>query len=245
VYAADLAHVHHAGFTTLVRRAAPGLLRTLRRAGIRTGLVVDLGCGSGVWARALTRARYQVLGLDASPAMTALARRHAPAARFRTAPVDAAAIPDCAAVTALGEVLGYARAPREAPGRLPALFRRVARALPAGGLFVFDLVVSGRPSMTYRTWAAGRDWAVLVVVVEDGRWLRRDVTTFRRIGRRWRRRTERHWVHVHRAADVVRALRRAGFAVHTARRLGGVPLPPRRLAFVARRAGAPARRRLS
>jgi hypothetical protein len=117
-----------------------------------------------------------------------------------------------------------------------ALVRRVAHALAPGGLFLFDLVVGpARPPMAYRTWQAGRDWAVLVDVAENRGWLRREITTFRRVGRGHRRGRERHWVRVHRTADVVRALRRAGFTVHVERRLGGVALPPRRVAFVARR----------
>ena len=44
-YARDLAYIHDTGFTAFVRKAAPGLLRLLRRYGIHSGLVVDAGCG--------------------------------------------------------------------------------------------------------------------------------------------------------------------------------------------------------
>ncbi|MEW5927683.1 MAG: hypothetical protein AB1941_09365 [Gemmatimonadota bacterium] len=54
-YREDLASVHHVGFGDFAEGAAPGVLALLRQAGIREGLVVDLGCGSGVWARALRR----------------------------------------------------------------------------------------------------------------------------------------------------------------------------------------------
>jgi SAM-dependent methyltransferase len=74
-YAPDLAAIHDAGFGGFARDAAPGLLRRLRRAGIRDGLVVDIGCGSGIWARALTDAGYDVLGVDVSEAMLQIARR--------------------------------------------------------------------------------------------------------------------------------------------------------------------------
>jgi SAM-dependent methyltransferase len=82
-YAPDLAAIHDAGFGGFARDAAPGLLRRLRRAGIRDGLVVDIGCGSGIWARALTDAGYDVLGVDVSEAMLQIARRRAPAPAAR------------------------------------------------------------------------------------------------------------------------------------------------------------------
>jgi SAM-dependent methyltransferase len=104
-YARDLAHVHDAGFGDFARGAAPGALRRLRLAGIADGLVVDLGCGSGIWPRILTDAGYDVLGIDYSEEMLALARRRAPAARFRRASAFDARLPRCRAITALGEVL--------------------------------------------------------------------------------------------------------------------------------------------
>ena len=54
-YDRDLAYIHDTGFTSFARNAAPGLLRLLRRNRVRDGLVVDVGCGSGVWAGELCR----------------------------------------------------------------------------------------------------------------------------------------------------------------------------------------------
>jgi SAM-dependent methyltransferase len=47
----------------------PGILEILDRNGIHDGLIVDLGCGSGLWARGLVDAGYRVLGIDISEAM--------------------------------------------------------------------------------------------------------------------------------------------------------------------------------
>ncbi len=44
------------------KTAASGVLGMLRDKGIAAGLVVDLGCGTGIWARELIRAGYSVLG---------------------------------------------------------------------------------------------------------------------------------------------------------------------------------------
>ena len=76
-YGEDLAYIHDVGFGHFAKTATPGLLEMLRQTGGSRGLVVDLGCGSGVWARALCDAGYDVLGVDQSPAMIAIARNRA------------------------------------------------------------------------------------------------------------------------------------------------------------------------
>jgi SAM-dependent methyltransferase len=238
LYGPDLAYIHHTGFGDFARNAAPGLLRLLRRHGIAGGLVVDLGCGSGIWAAALTRAGYAVHGVDRSAPMIRLARQVAPGATFERGAVESVSLPRCEAVTALGEVLGYA-----ATGRRPSLaraFRRIASALRPGGLFVFDVMVrAGGAPMRYRTWSAGANWVVLAEVDEDVRrhLVRRDIRTFRREGACYRDRVEHHLVHVLDAHDVGRRLRNAGFTVRTSRRYGTYRLAPRRVAFIAQRKG--------
>jgi SAM-dependent methyltransferase len=124
-YRGDLAYIHDTGFTGFARNAAPGLLRLLRRNRIRGGLVVDAGCGSGVWARELTSSGYHVLGIDISTAMIRLARRHAQEAKFRAASLFAAKLPPCDAVTSIGECVNYAFDPSS--GR-----RRAATQIPGG-----------------------------------------------------------------------------------------------------------------
>lgn|SRR5262245_61008830 len=233
IYARDLAYIHHAGFGDFARRAAPGVLRLLRQRGIGRGLIVDIGCGSGILAAELTRAGYAVHGIDRSSAMIRLAREVAPAATFKRGSFDSVPVPRCDAVTALGEVFGYAgSAPRP---RLPSLFRRVAKALRPGGLFVLDVLVrGGRAPMRYRTWTASEEWAVLVDVDEDirrGR-VQRDITTFRQDGGCFRRHRERHLLYVMDADSLRTQLRTAGFSVRTSRHYGPCALARRRLAFI-------------
>ena len=239
-YSEDLAFVHDAGFGDFARGAAPHLLALLRRAGIASGLVVDLGCGSGIWARALTDAGYDILGVDLSPAMLALARRRDPAARFRRASALRTPLPRCRAVTALGETLGYLF--DEEAGREPlrALFRRIHAALEPGGLLVFDLCVTGRPRAgTLRAgFRQGEGWAVGYRVETDlaARLLTREITTFRRVGRHYRRRFERHRVRLYPAASVARQLRQCGFRARIVRSFGTHALPAGVRGFVARKA---------
>src|SRR5947207_15939720 len=101
-YGDDLAHIHDVGFGFHARGAAPGLLGILRESGVTQGLVVDLGCGSGIWAQELLEAGYGVLGIDRSAAMLRIARARCPQARFQCASVFDARLPSCDAMTAIG-----------------------------------------------------------------------------------------------------------------------------------------------
>ena len=220
-YGRELAHVHDAGFGDFARAAAPGLLRRIARAGAQNGLVVDLGCGSGIWARVLTDAGYGVLGIDVSQAMLAIARRRAPRARFVRGSALELELPRCSAVTAIGECLSYANESRTGIGALRAVFRRVRRRLGPGGTFLFDVATPGREGATPRRgWHAGADWVLCLDAAEDQarRELVRQITVFRRDGRAWRRTDEVHRLALYEPAAVLGLLADCGFE---ARRLRG------------------------
>jgi SAM-dependent methyltransferase len=230
-YRSDLAYIHDAGFGDFARKAAPGLLAILRRAGIRSGLVVDLGCGSGIWAAELIRRRYDVLGIDISRAMIDLGRRQAPGARFLNASFLKVNLPRCDAVTAIGECLSYTFDRRNSRRELACFFQRVYEALRPGGVFVFDIA---EPMQTARrSWAEGRDWAILFEAEPKGDVLIRRMITFRRIGKLYRKGREVHQIRLYRCEDLAHELRQAGFAVRILRTYGRMPLPAAHAALVA------------
>ena len=92
-YREDLAYIHDVGHADFALRSAPGILEVLQENGIPDGLVVDLGCGSGLWARELLGAGYRVLGIDISESMIEIAREKAPGAEFRVGSLFEADIP--------------------------------------------------------------------------------------------------------------------------------------------------------
>jgi 2-polyprenyl-3-methyl-5-hydroxy-6-metoxy-1,4-benzoquinol methylase len=102
-YRDDLAYIHDAGFLAWVNSAAPAVLSALRKNGIRRGLVVDVGCGSGVLAEKLTAAGFDVLGIDISPAMIAIARHRAPRATFVVGSLSALSSPAAVRSRRLGK----------------------------------------------------------------------------------------------------------------------------------------------
>jgi SAM-dependent methyltransferase len=237
-YGDDLAYIHDTGFGAFAAGCAPGLLALLRKAGFETGLVVDLGCGSGIWGRQLLDAGYQVHGVDLSADMIALAKVRAPEATWQVNSFADCEIPNCVAVTAIGEVLSYELRDTHSRSSLPELFARVFAALAPGGLFVFDLGEIGLGQGRPPTYREADDWACLVrFEYDDARDQHtRHITTFRRVGELYRRSHEVHRVQLYRPQEITGLLRLAGFSVRVVRRIGEFPLLPQRVGFVARKA---------
>jgi len=240
-YRDDLAFIHDAGFLSYAEHGADVVVAVLAHAGLAGGLVVDLGCGSGATAARLSDDGYDVLGIDRSPAMVALARRRARRARFRIGSFVDAPLPPCIAVTAIGEVVNYVFDRRNDDARLRALFRRVFAALRPGGFFVFDALGPGHvPGTGVRVGhREGPGWAVLVTVDEDRRraTLTRAITTFRRVQGGWRRDEETHEQRLLEPKRVERWLRDAGFSVRRLRGYGPLRLGRAHVGFVARKPG--------
>ena len=237
-YREDLAYIHDVGHADFALRSAPGILRILRENGVPEGLVVDLGCGSGLWARELLRAGYRVLGIDISGAMVEIAREKAPGAEFQVGSLFEATIPPCDAVTAVSEVLNYLFDPENEERGLGRVFGRVYEALRPGGVFVFDVLGPGQvPGGKVRGFSTGPDWAVLNEKEEDEQagTMERRIVSFRRVGDLYRRTDEVHRVRLYGPDGITADLSRAGFEVTTMRAYGDYPLAENHAAFVARR----------
>ena len=204
-YPADLARIHDEGFGDFARAAACALLERRPAA----GLVVELGCGSGISSQIFARNGYDVLGIDLSAEMLAIAQRRVPVGDFRQGSIWDAELPRCTAVTAIGEVINYAADQRAGAERLPGLFERVHHALQPGGLFMFDFALPGRGGGGPRVHE-GRGWRVISEAIEDpaSRTLERRM----RIVAREHEREEIHHLRLYDEEAVRLALERAGFS---------------------------------
>lgn len=239
-YRDDLAYIHDAGFGELARQAAGVLVAELRRRGVTRGLVVDLGCGSGILAERVVAAGYGVEGIDLSPAMIARARARVPRGRFRRGSLLTSRLPAGAvAVTATGEAVNYLFDERGSMRALQALAARVFDALAPGGLLLFDSAGPGRvpgPG-SIRNHFEGPDWALLWTAAEDRRrrLVVRTITWFRKTGAGYRRGGEVHRLRLYPPARVAATLRRVGFVVRTMPTYGRFAELPGLTVFVARK----------
>jgi len=193
-YRPDLALVHHRGFGFHADMCAPGILELLEPVRARDGLVLEVGCGSGLLTRHLVDAGHRVIATDASPAMLELARETVPDAEAIeriTLPDDP--LPEADAVVSVGHALCYLPTVEAVERSLTAL----ARALRPGGVYALDLEDLEWAAARVAQPAQGRvgdDWAIITEysVPAPDRFVRRMATFLREADGTWRRDDEIH-----------------------------------------------------
>ena len=199
-YGDDLAYIHHVGYAGFAEERAAELIRLLRQA--RAKKIVELGCGTGVATKLLTKAGFEVLGIEPSAAMLKLAKKTAPKARLRRGSFTEA-VPAADAIVAVGEVFNYGR------HDLGPVFNRLRKSTR---LLAFDFAGPGRVSLdASRTFRTGADWAVLVKRTIDGTRLTRHITSFVKRGSGYRRSEETHEQTLYSPGAMLTLLRKAGF----------------------------------
>jgi SAM-dependent methyltransferase len=232
-YQRDLAYIQAVAFGTLAQGAAAEIVRRLKGSTVPVRRVIDVGCGAGPLAKALTDAGFEVTGIDTSAELLEIARANVPKARFIHASAYDAELRNYDAVCAVGESLTYHAEPAEADNRVSRFFQHVAEELPEGGMVIFDVIGLGEPSLAGRTWKSGDDWAVLVETVENQnqRTLIRNIETFRCVGDSYRRSREVHTVRLFDVGRLRKQLASFGLATEMAQSYGAQQLPPRRHVF--------------
>ena len=237
-YSEDLAYVHHVGYDQFSKRAGRELIHIFQSSGVGPGTVIDLGCGTGHWAKMLMDEGYTVYGFDISDAVIRIARRECPRAAFAVTSLKEVEFRPCRAVTALGEVFNYWADGEPTCEFLAEFFQKISKHLQEGGIFAFDVITqSNGESMQYNTWKKGDDWAVLTAVSEDvdlGE-IKREITVFREVDDQYRRSEEVHRVRVLDGEKIKKLLIDSGFDVQVSTSYGSYPLAPRRHAFIARK----------
>jgi SAM-dependent methyltransferase len=193
-YQRDLARAHHQGFGFHADLCAPGILQLLEPVRERDGLVVELGCGSGLLTRYLVEAGHRVIATDASPAMLELAREYVPKAMAieqLTLPDDP--IPEADAIVSIGHALSHL--PDE-----PAVkrgFLAAAGALRGGGVLAIDICDrewgQARQNAPNGGWV-GDDWALVTQfsTPSPDHFVRQMAIFTRNEDDSWRRDDERH-----------------------------------------------------
>jgi SAM-dependent methyltransferase len=191
-YRADLARIHHEGFGFHADLVAPGVLALLEPVRARGGLVVEIGCGSGLLTRYLVDAGHRVLATDASSAMLALAATNVPNASVERLRVPDDPVPPADAIVSVGHPLSYL----DSEAQLVHTIAALADALRPGGLLAFDLCDlewgAARVGQAPQVWE-GDDWLLVTrTSLPERSTFRREMTTFVRDGEHWRRDDETH-----------------------------------------------------
>jgi SAM-dependent methyltransferase len=194
-YRRDLAAVHHRGFGFHAAACAPGILALLAPVRARRGLVLELGCGTGLLTRELVSAGHRVIATDASPAMLDVARDvladRAQEVRQLTLPDDP--LPEADAIVAVGHPLSYL----PSAGAIDEALVAMAGALRPGGLLAFDICDldwgRARQGVPYHA-RSGDDWAIITTFSMPAPDIFiRDITTFvANPDGSWRRDIEHH-----------------------------------------------------
>ena len=239
-YRPDLARIHHEGFSFHADGCAPGILELLEPVLVRRGLVVELGCGSGLLTRHLVEAGHRVMATDASPAMLDLARQVAPGAEGiaqLTLPDDP--VPQADAIVSVGHVLNYL--PDEAS--IDRALTSIAGALGADGVLAIDLAdlryAEARTDAPGSKGWATDDWALVTEfdTPSPERFVRQMAIFSRNTDGSWRRDDERHDNVLIDVSAVPALLRDHGVDVTIGNAFGAYVLPEGLHAVVGTRAG--------
>ncbi|MCA8089401.1 class I SAM-dependent methyltransferase [Burkholderia anthina] len=107
------------------------------RIGTARQRILDLGCGTGTFARRLAAAGHEVVAIDPAPAMIDYARRQPGADAVRWLPCDLDGLPPGVSFDAV-VMTGHAFQCLLTDAAIDATLRSVRRALADGGRFLFE-----------------------------------------------------------------------------------------------------------
>jgi SAM-dependent methyltransferase len=236
-YRPDLARVHHLGFGFHADACAPGILAWLEPVRERGGLVLELGCGSGLLTRHLVDAGHRVVATDASPAMVDLARDYAVGAedvRVLVLPDDP--LPPADAIVSVGHVVSYL----DDRAAVERALLAIAAAVRPGGLFAIDICdlewgTARQDAPNYSR--AEDDWAIITEfsTPSPDRFVRHITTFLRNDDGAWRRDDERHDNVLLETALIPGLLEQQGVDVEVGAAFGGETLPTGLRVLIGRR----------
>jgi SAM-dependent methyltransferase len=237
-YRRDLAEIHHLGFGFHADACAPGILALLEPVRQRDGLVLELGCGSGLLTRHLVDAGHRVVATDASPAMLELAAGYVPDAEdVARVVLPDDPLPRADAVVSVGHALNYL--PDEAA--IDRALIAAARALRLRGVLALDLcdLAWGRARRDQPNYSdVTDDWALITrfSLPSPDRYVREMATFRRNDDGSWRRDDERHDNVLIDTDRVPPLLAEHGVEVRVAPSFGTEQLPAGLIAVVGHRA---------
>ena len=209
----------------------------LCRLGVSCGRGMDIGCGSGIFCRMLSRRGFSMTGYDSSEEMLVRARRLAAEEGVPSEYI----LCDARKVRVLGGRADFAVCVNDCVNYLPqkdinAFFSRVAACLCKGGAFIFDVSSARklRETVGNNTFCEDREevaWMWFNELCDDR--VEMDVTLFvKGADGRFERKDEHHTQYIHERAALTAAAEAAGFEVRAAEGALGDPLDTQRENFL-------------
>ncbi len=236
-YRDDLALVHHLGFGFHADACAPGILALLNPLLDNGGLVVELGCGSGLLTRHLVDAGHRVIATDASRPMLDLARQYASGTEdIRQVVLPDDPLPAADAIVSVGHVLSYL--PDETA--IERALASAAQALRPGGVLAIDLCDlqwgEARKNEPPSVWR-NEEWVLVTEfsMPSPNKFVREMTTFVRNQDGSWRRDDEHHENVLIDTSRVPVLLAEYGIEATVASSFGAEPLPTGLIAVIGRR----------
>ena len=236
-YRPDLALVHHLGFGFHADACAPGILDLLAPVRARDGLVVEIGCGSGLLTQTpgggrTPGRRHRRFGSDARPGPPP--RSRGPDFELLRLPDDA--VPRADAIVSVGHVLSYLDDDTSIDKALVAL----ADALRPGGLLAIDLCDLEYGRLRERAAPHVRrheDWVIMTEfsLPRENLFVREMTTFVKNADGSWRRDDEQHDNCLTDTARLPKLLGEHGVEASIVSSFGHPELPPGLVAVVGHR----------
>ncbi len=234
-YDTDLAFVHDQGYGQFAQKAAQTISELIRNK-LRSSLIVDLGCGTGILERELAKEKVNIIGIDQSPAMIALAKQNAPGATFLTASIYDFEIPMCDLVCSIGECFNYLFVNNGDLRELKKLFNHVHNSLKPKGYFVFDILT---PQLLATSFVHARilerdRWTIFldIEVDQSEMILTRKITLFLKRENSYQKSKEVHRQRLYHKNDIETILRDIGFNFTIITDYHGLTFKPGHIGFV-------------
>lgn len=216
-YQTDLAFVHNKDYSQIAIDAGHFLVQKLKQQGIENGLIVDLGCGTGVFEQTVTEYDFGALGIDYSAANIEIAKINAPKADFQVASFLDIDLPKAQAFTAIGEVFNYQFDDNNNIETLEKLFQKVYQQLLPNGIFMFDILEPKTidESLVHKSLVEKEDYSIFLT--KEGNQakntLTRNIVLFRKVGDWYRKSKEIHEVYLLKPNEIKTILEKIGFIV--------------------------------
>ena len=237
-YGDDLADLHNQQYEHVARNACHEISKIIAQFNFRKGLIVELGCGSGLISQFLFDHGFTIEAIDISYAFIQLAKQRVPKGQFYVQSYKTYQVPTCQMVISIGEVFTYKGNSKYHWREVKETLQQVYNALVPGGVLLFDVLTTDLEDDGVSTRLVEYEqWDIVLKKARKGNELIRDITVFRRLPNKLYRKTQEvHSIFLFDKPLLMSTLRSIGFEIDELRKYGRYQLRSGHIGFVCRKA---------